>query len=151
MAVLRQNGSSANIIDLYVLAKASSNQLERASVLFKKELLSYFNSYKMLTDELVISDGVVRTLDIVATIYVEKSKKRFIDSIKQKAANRLIEYFNIDNVEFGQKVSIADITNAMLEIPEIRFFNVDILPQDIFLNFNEIAQLNNFEFTVELV
>ena len=151
MAVLRRNGAAANIIDLYVLSKASNNQLERASVLFKKELLDYFNSYKMLTDELVVADGVIRTLDIVATIFIDKANQRSADSIKQKAANRLVEYFNVDNVDFGQKISTGDITNAMLEVPEIRFFNIDNLPKDIFLNFNEIAQLNNFEFTIEFV
>ena len=151
MAVLRKNGAAANVIDLYVLSKASNNQLERASVLFKKELLDYFNSYKMLTDELVVADGVIRTLDIVATIFIDKANQRSADSIKQKAANKLVDYFSIDNVDFGQKISTADITNAMLEVPEIRFFNIDNLPKDIFLNFNEIAQLNNFEFTIEFV
>jgi hypothetical protein len=151
MAVLRKNGAAANVIDLYVLSKASNNQLERASVLFKKELLDYFNSYKMLTDELVVADGVIRTLDIVASVFIDKANQRSADSIKQKAANKLVEYFNVDNVEFGQKISKADITNAMLEVPEIRFFNIDNLPNDIFLNFNEIAQLNNFEFTIEFV
>ena len=151
MAVLRKSGAAANIIDMYVLSKASNNQLERASVLFKKELLNYFNSYKMLTDEIVLADGVVRTLDIVATIFIDKANKRSADSIKQKAADRLINYFDVDNVDFGQKISVADLTTFMLEVPEIRFFNIDNLPKDIFLNFNEIAQLNNFEFTVEFV
>lgn len=151
MASLRKNGAAANTIDLFILAKASNNQLERASIAFKKEMLDYFKSYKMLTDEIVISDGVVRTLDIVATLFIDKSQRAFADNIKAKAANRLVEYFNIDNVAFGQKISIADITNFMLEVPEIRFFNVDNLPADVFLNFNEIAQINNFEFTIEFV
>tara|TARA_R100000458_G_scaffold13299_1_gene11104 strand:- start:6215 stop:7837 length:1623 start_codon:yes stop_codon:yes gene_type:complete len=151
MAVLRKNGAAANVIDLYVLSKASENQLERASIAFKKELLDYFKNYKMLTDDVVISDGVVRTLDIVATVFIDKSNQRFSDSIKAKAADKLVEYFNVDRVGFGQKLSIADLTNFMLTVPEIRFFNVDNLDKDIFVNFNEIVQLNNFEFTIEFV
>jgi len=151
MAVLRKNGAAANVIDLYVLSKASENQLERASIAFKKELLDYFKNYKMLTDDVVISDGVVRTLDIVATVFIDKSNQRFSDSIKAKAANKLVEYFNVDRVGFGQKLSISDLTNFMLTVPEIRFFNVDNLDKDIFVNFNEIVQLNNFEFTIEFV
>ena len=151
MASLRKNGAAANVIDLFILSKASSNQLERASIAFKKEMLDYFKSYKMLTDEVVISDGVIRTLDIVATIFIDKSNRANADSIKAKAANKLVEYFSVDNMAFGQKLSIASVTNFMLEVPEIRFFNIDNLPADIFLNFNEIAQLNNFEFTIEFV
>jgi len=151
MASLRSNGAAANVIDLFVLSKASSNQLERASVAMKKELLDYFKNYKMLTDDIVISDGVVRTLDIVATLYIDKSNKRFIDAIQQKAADKLQEYFNVDNLSFGQKISMADVNNFMLTVPEIRFFKVDNLPEDIYVNFNEIVQLNNFEFNTELV
>jgi len=151
MASLRTNGAAANIIDLFVLSKASQTQLERASVAMKKELLDYFQNYKMLTDDIVISDGVVRTLDLVATIYIDKSNKRFIDSIQQKAADKLLEYFNVDNLAFGQKVSMADVNNFLLTVPEIRFFQVNNLPEEIFVNFNEIVQLNNFEFSTELV
>lgn len=151
IASLRTNGAAANVIDLFVLSKASNNQLERASVVMKKELLDYFQNYKMLTDDIVISDGVIRTLDIVATLYIDKSNKKFIDSIQQKAADKLLEFFNVDNSAFGQKVSMSDLHNFMLTVPEVRFFKVDNLPDDIYVNFNEIIQLNNFEFSTELV
>ena len=151
MASLRKNGAAANVIDLFVLAKASETQLERASVAYKKELLDYFQNYKMLTDDIVVSDGVIRTLDLVATLYIDKSNRRNADNIKQKAANELLNYFNVDNMEFGQVLSIADLNNFMLQVPEIRFFKVNNIDSDIYLNFNEIIQLNNFEFTVELV
>ena len=105
----------------------------------------------MLTDEVVISDGVVRTLDLVCTIFLDKSNRRIADNIKQKAANALTNYFNVDNMNFGVKLSIADLTNHMLTVPEVRFFNVDNIEKDVFVNFNEIVQLNNFEFNIELV
>jgi len=133
------------------LSKASDTQLERASVAFKKELLDYFQDYKMLTDDIVISDGVVRTLDLVCTVFIDRSNKRIADNIKQKAALALVDYFNVDNMAFGKKLSVADLQNQMLTVPEVRFFRVDNIPQDIFVNFNEIIQLNNFEFIVELV
>ena len=151
MVSLRKNGAAANVIDLFLLTKASPLQLERASVAFKKELLDYFQNYKMLTDEVVISDGVVRTLDLVCTIFLDKSNRRIADNIKQKAANALTNYFNVDNMNFGVKLSIADLTNHMLTVPEVRFFNVDNIEKDVFVNFNEIVQLNNFEFNIELV
>lgn len=151
MASLRKNGAAANVIDLFVLSKASDTQLERASVAMKKELLDYFSNYKMLTDDIVISDGVVRTLDIVATLFIDKSNKKYADSIKQKAANQLLAYFNVDNLGFGQKIAVADIQNYLLTVPEVRFFEINNLEKDIYVNFNEIVQLNNFEFSVELV
>lgn len=151
MASLRKNGAAANVIDLFVLAKASETQLERASVAYKKELLDYFQNYKMLTDDIVVSDGVIRTLDLVATLYIDTSNRRNADNIKQKAASELLRYFNVDNMEFGQVLSLADLNNFMLQVPEVRFFKINNIDSDIYLNFNEIIQLNNFEFNVELV
>tara|TARA_R110000824_G_scaffold4321_1_gene20911 strand:- start:16030 stop:17664 length:1635 start_codon:yes stop_codon:yes gene_type:complete len=151
MASLRKNGAAANVIDLFVLAKASETQLERASVAYKKELLDYFQDYKMLTDDIVVSDGVIRTLDLVATLYIDSSNRQNADNIKQKTANELLRYFNVDNMEFGQVLSLADLNNFMLQVPEVRFFKINNIDSDIYVNFNEIIQLNNFEFTVELV
>ena len=151
MASVRKNGAAANVIDLFVLAKASETQLERASVAYKKELLDYFQDYKMLTDDIVVSDGVIRTLDLVATVFIDSSNRRNADNIKQKAANELLRYFNVDNMEFGQVLSLADLNNFMLQVPEVRFFKINNIDSDIYLNFNEIIQLNNFEFSVELV
>lgn len=151
LAAVRKNGAAANVIDIYVLSKASNLQLERASVAFKKEMLDYFAKYKMLTDEVVINDGVVRTLDIVGTVFVDSSKKAFVETIKQKVANKLTNYFNVDNREFGQTLSIADVTSSILTLPEVRFFKLDNIDSDIYINFNEIIQLNNFELNVEFV
>lgn len=151
MASLRKNGAAANVIDLFVLAKASETQLERASVAFKAELLDYLKDYKMLTDDVVISDGVIRTMDLVCTIYIDKANLRYSDNIKAKAAQKVVEYFGVDNSNFGETLSRADLTNFMLTVPEVRFFSVDNLDRDIYVNFNEIVQLNNFEFTVEIV
>ena len=151
MAALRKNGAAANVIDLYVLSKASDTQLERASVAMKKELLDYFQDYKMLTDDIVISDGVVRTLDLVCTVFIDRSNKRAADNIKQKAALAMVDYFSVDNMAFGKKLSLADLQNQMLTVPEVRFFRLDNITDDVFVNFNEIIQLNNFEFSVELV
>jgi hypothetical protein len=105
----------------------------------------------MLTDDIVISDGVIRTVDLVCTLSIDRSNQRFEDNIKQKAANALTEYFNVDNRSFGQKLSLADLQNFMLKVPEIMFFVVDNIEKDIYVNFNEIVQLNNFEFVVEFV
>jgi len=151
MATLRKSGAAANVVDIFVLAKASDLQVERASIAFKKELQDYFKKYKMLTDEVVINDGVVRTIDINATLFIDSAKTSFEESIKQKVANKLTEYFNVDNRDFGQSLSLADVIAEVISIPEVRFFRINNIPSDIFVNYNELIQLNNFELQVEVV
>ena len=151
MAVLRNNGAGANNIDIYCLAKASALQLERCSLLFKEELLNHLNNLKMMTDEVTLVDGVIRTLDLNCTLMIDSEDKFQENAIKQRAADGLLSYFDVTNREFGESLSISKLQNHMHEVPGVRFFSVDNFPGDIKVNLNEIIQLNNFELTVDLV
>ena len=148
---LRQSGAGGNMLDIYVLAKASDTQVERASLAFKGELLAHLNQYRCWSDEITIVDGVARTLDLVCTIYVDKAKEPYIEDIKTKSAAKILEFFHVDNREFGESFNISELTNHVLRLPEVRFFSIDNVSSDIFVNFNELIQLNNFEINVELV
>lgn len=150
-ASLRQNGAGGNMIDIYVVRKASDKQVERASLAFKAELLESLNQIKELNTHYTIVDGLVRTLDLVCTIVVDKGRAFDVENIKTQAAEQLLKYFSVDNLEFGQGLSLADLANYMLRLPSIRYFKVDNLDNDIFLNFNELIQLNNFEINIELI
>ena len=86
LAVLRDNGSAGNMIDIFVLQKATENHLERASFEFKSDMLEYLNKYRMMTDELTIVDGVVRTLDMVTTLYIDKQQKLSSEDVKARIA-----------------------------------------------------------------
>ena len=151
MAALRQNGSSANMIDLYVLNKASDVQLERCSLTYKNELLNHMNRYRMFTDEITVVDGLVRTLDLVATLFIDRKNEQVEESIKQKVANKIISFFNVDNMHYGKALSLSDLVNTVLTVPEVRFFQVNNLDNDVYINFNEIIQLNNFELNVDII
>jgi len=67
-AVTRQAYSSANIIDLYLLEKASTTQFQKASLSFKNAMLTAIERKKMLTDEVILVDGLIRTLDLIVTV-----------------------------------------------------------------------------------
>ena len=151
LAALRDNGGAGNMIDIYVLTRASDNQLERANYSFKEGLLEYLNKYRMLTDELTIVDGLVRTLDLVCTVYVDRDRQLNSQDIQARVSTRIQEFFHIKNMDFGTPVKWADLTNFVLEDSAVRFFKVENYATDIFVNFNEIAQINNFELNVQIV
>lgn len=147
LAVLRQSGSSANNIDLYTVEKASDTQVARADYSYKKELLSYLKNFKMLTDELTIVDGLVRTLDLSVRLVVRSDLRPQEEQIKSKAAISILNFFNVDNMDFGKTLRFGDLTRTIFtDVPEVQYALIENFDQDeITLNFNEIAQLNNFE------
>jgi hypothetical protein len=143
-AVVRRAYSSANIIDLFVLEKASDTQLRKATPEYKRQLLEAIEDKKMLTDEPVVVDGLIRTLDIFVTINIEKKFKLVEQDIINKVRNKIFEYFNIDNAEFGETFDPQDLVRFILDINEVRFATIDNIDLPIVVDFNEIIQINNF-------
>ena len=142
-AVTRDAFSSANIIDIYVLEKASDNQLQRATPAYKSALINAFETKKMASDEVVINDGLIRTLDLVVTIRIDQSNKRNEGAIKILTKDKITQFFNLDNSDFGKTLALADLNRVIFEIEEVRFSSIDNLDDDIRVDHNEIIQLNN--------
>jgi len=147
-AVVREAYSSANIIDIYILQVASNLQLQQATVQFKADLLAAIEPKKMLTDEVVIVDGVIRTLDLVVTVRVDRYQLPNEETIKSKVRNLLVSYFNVGNTDFGKPLILADLVRQIITAPEVRFATIDNLDSDVHIDFNEIIQLNNFTINV---
>ena len=148
-AAVRQAYSSANIIDVYVLEKASILQLQKASSAFKMGLLDYLNDKKMLTDEIVIVDGLIRTLDLVLTVKCDGELEPQEEVIKTKVRNILLTYFGVENRAFGEDLSISDLIKTIFKnVDEVRYTTIDNFVGDIIVDFNEIIQLNNFTINV---
>ena len=150
-AVTRNAFSSANTIDLYVLAKASDTQLQRATSAFKTDLLAAIDIKKMITDEVVIVDGLIRTLDLVVTIKIDRSNAVREETIKQRIKTKIQNYFNVNNFDFGKSLSLADLNRVMFEDADVRFSSIDNLDDNVRVDFNEIIQLNNLAISVDLV
>lgn len=142
-AVVRRAYSSANIIDLFVLEKASNVQLRKATPEYKRQLLEAISEKKMLTDEPVIVDGLVRTLDVFLTVTVDDKFKKFENEIRAKIREKALDYFNVDNADFGEPFIPQDLIKSIIEINEVRYATVDNIDSVIKLDFNEILQLNN--------
>lgn len=148
-ATTRKGYASANVIDLYVLEKASDIQLQKATPNFKIDLLTAMNEKKMITDDIVISDGLIRTLDLVVSITLDKRSEPNESEIVSKVRDKILEYFSVDNMEFGEGLNISDLNRDIYEVDEVRFSVIENLDKDIELDFNEIIQLNNLTITTE--
>jgi len=152
IAVTRKAYSSANIIDVYVVEIASNTQLQKASLAFKGNLLEEMEPKKMMTDELVIVDGLIRTVDLAVEVTLDARFKNKESSIKSNTGRVILDYFNVSNREFGESFFPQDIAREIFTaIPEIRLAEITNYKEPITLEFNEILQLNNFKITLNYV
>jgi len=150
-AAVRDAFSSGNIIDVYTLERANDVTLQKASTTFKKELLEEIEPKKMLTDEVVVVDGLIRTLDIVVTIRIDRELKSIESQVEQEVKDVILKYFNVDNSEFGAPFVAGELTREIFRLPNVRYATVDNLPEVTTVDFNEIIQLNNFTINTVLL
>jgi len=151
IAVLRKSGAASNMIDIFVIAKATDNQVERPNITYKQELLEYLNKYKMVTDHVTIVDALVRTVDLSITIHLDRELEYFEEEVKRAVASQVTDFFSLENRNYGELFSLADLRHSIHAVPDVRFSEIGNLDKDIRLNFNEIIQLNNLEINVEFV
>jgi len=150
-AVTRRAFSSANTIDIYVLEKSDDIQLRKATPEYKRQILQAIEPKKMITDDIVIVDGLIRTLDLIISIRIDKKYESIENSIKTKARLKILEHFNVDNMEFGKEFNPQQLLYKLFEVNEIRYATVDNAPGVIKVQFNEIVQLNNFTLNIVYV
>jgi len=151
VASTRKAYSSANIIDIFILEKATDFQLQKASLSFKNGLLEAMSSKKMITDDVVLSDGLIRTLDLVMTIHVDKSLKGMESGIVAEVSQKIQKYFLSDKIDFGDSIVFSDLMRVVFETTEVRFSEVDNFKENILVDFNEVVQLNNLVINVSYV
>jgi len=147
-AVTREGFSSANIIDLFVLEKATDLQLQKASPTFKNNLLTEIDAKKMLTDHVVINDGVIRTLDLTINLRLDREYREIEEEIKRKVTAQVLDFFFVDNMEFGQEFLKVELERKIFQLSEIRFATIDNIDDIIPVDHNEIIQLNNFSLDI---
>ena len=150
-AVTRRAYSSANIIDLYVLEKANNLQLRKATPEYKRQILLAIDDKKMLTDEVVVVDGLIRTLDLQITLRLDKKYQFNEGTIRQKVRNAIEGFFNMDNNDFGKAFNPQDLMYSIFQVEEVRFATIDNVPETVQVNFNEIVQLNNYTLNIVYV
>ena len=152
VASTRKAFSSANIIDLFILEKATDVQLQKASLSFKNGLLEAISTKKMITDDVVISDGLIRTLDLIITVHVDRSLQGIEKSIIAEVSQKIREYFISDKIDFGDSIIFSDLMRVIFDITEVRFSEVDNFEgSSISVEFNEVIQLNNLVVNISYV
>ena len=150
-AATRKAYSSANIIDVYVLQKATANQLQKATVDYKTNLLQAMNEKKMMTDDVVIVDGLISTLDLILTLHVDASLRNIEDVVKRKVSDIVTNFFSYKNFVFGSTFIPQDLNRKIFDVSEVRYSTIDNITDNISVDFNEVIALNNLTINISYI
>jgi len=105
----------------------------------------------MLTDDVHIVDGLIRTLDLVITIYCDQAFSDLEESLKMEAAGVITSYFSYTAQGFGDSFAPQDLNRKLFELAQVRYSTIDNIKDVITPAFNEVIQLNNLTVNVEFI
>jgi hypothetical protein len=115
-------------------------------------MLQAMEKKKMLTDDIVLVDGLIRTVDLEILITLDKRFENKESDIKSSISNVVLNYFNVDNIEFGQSFVPSEIEKEIFSnVDEVRLAEITNFTGKATLDINEILQLNNFTLTMNYV
>jgi hypothetical protein len=127
VAVLRNYGCAANIVDLYVLVLNSTTtpvSLDLPSDGFKTDLQNYLNGVQMFSDTVCIRDGIVVEVDVNINVTLSRTQRNYQDEISGRINTRLNNFFGLANWQFGQSLKNTDIIKILSDIREITDFEI---------------------------
>jgi len=92
-------------------------------------LSNYLNNFKLLTDDVAISDGYIVNFgvifDVVAHQYANKQE------VKLKCIQKIIDYFKIEKMQFNQPILLSQLEYELMGIDGVRAVNYVCVTQDI--------------------
>ncbi len=124
-AVLRNHGCAANIVDLYILALDDEDSLTEASSGLKRELIDAIETRKMITDAVCVKDGVVIPVDVTIDVIMDKFYRKFEDEYRERVNRRTLNFFNLNNWDYGKTLKTVDLIKDLSDIKEIKTVDLD--------------------------
>jgi len=134
--------SDTNRVNIYTL---TYNRLKNLSVIndhsdgtphpLKQNLKKYISNYKMLTDDIIISNGFIINFGVVFDVIAHRNQNK--QAVKYDCIEEIKKYFNIDKMQFHQVIYTSDLIYALSSLDSVRSVNFVELTQD-FSTYNYI-------------
>ena len=105
----------------------------------------------MLTDQIVVNDGLIRTIDLSLTLRVDRAYREIEEEVKLNVGSIITSFFSVGESQFGKDFLKVELERAIFNLPQIRFATLDNIPDVVRLDPNEIIQLNNFSLDLVFV
>jgi len=129
-AVLRNHGCAGNIVDIYILAVANTDELEPATNDLKVALIEELNQKKMLTDFVCIRDGIIIDVDTAIDITLDKSYRKFEPEIRVNVTSVVNSFFSLNNWDYGKSLKEADLIKMLASIKQISSVDMNFTTND---------------------
>ena len=126
-------------IDLYILGYDNNKNLEYlpydtngVTHPLKQNIKEYLENFRMLTDQINITDGKVINFGVAFEVVAHRSANK--QDVKLRCIDTITDYFDIDNMQFRDTIYTSDLEYQLMGLEGVRSVNWIQLTQ----NFNDL-------------
>lgn len=116
-AGVRSNPRNPLATQLFIISRNAQNQLIISPDSLKKNLRTFLNEFRMISDAIDILDAGVINLGIDFKVSVEPNTVKNL--VLQDVLSRLIKYFDVKNFQIDQPIKLDDIRNIIFNSPGV--------------------------------
>ena len=110
---------NANIVFLHILAAGPNDVPVLPSLGLKQSLETFFGDLKVLTDEVRVVEGAIKSVDIKANVIISRSADPSVIRTQVQAA--ITEFFDIAQWDMGQPLYLSRLYEALQAIEGVAF------------------------------
>lgn len=110
-ASVQSNPNNPLATQLYIVSRNNEGALSTSPDALKKNLQSYLNSFRMISDAIDILDAKIINIKVEFSVVIDPKKNKKL--VLQNIIARLKKYFEIKNFEIDQPIVLSDLHNIV--------------------------------------
>lgn len=110
-ASVRSNPNNPLATQLFIISRNQTGQLSVSPDSLKKNLQTYLNGFRMISDAIDILDAQIINLKIEFSVVIDPSKNKKL--VLQNVVSRLKQYFSVKHFEIDQPIILSDLQNLI--------------------------------------
>ena len=130
-------------ITAWILSYNNNKNLVRIEAddhLLIRNIKNYLEPHRLLTDEIILQPGYIANFGVIFQVYAHRHANK--QEVKLKCIQRIIDYFNIDKMQFHQPIYVSQLEYELMGIDGVRAVDYVCLTQG--LNWKDPASGANF-------
>src|SRR6478736_3390873 len=116
-ASIRSNPNNPLATQLFIVSRDPQSKLITSPDTLKRNLRSYLNPYRMISDAIDILDARVINLTMSFDVLIDPALNRSV--VLQGALTKLQTFFDIKNFHIDQPIVISDVVNNIFTVPGV--------------------------------
>ena len=113
-ATIVPNENNPLATNLYILSKDASNKLTFAPSLLKKNIKTYLNEFRLISDAIDILDAQILNYQVNISIITLPSANKL--NVRQVVDEKIRDLFKTEKIQIGQPIVEMDIFNAVASV-----------------------------------